>query len=75
VSGGLALEFDVMDVLNCEKRIDQFARLKARENVCYRLWAVGYVGGLHLVLVDKDNYIFSLFFMDTIACASEGYLW
>jgi len=36
---------------------------------------VGYAGGKYLVPVDADNYIFSLFFMDTIACASEGYLW
>jgi len=28
---------------------------------------VGYVGGKHLVWVDADNYIFALFFMDTIA--------
>jgi len=36
---------------------------------------VGYVGGKHLESVDADNYIFALFLMDTIACASEGYLW
>jgi len=28
-----------------------------------------------LVSVDADNYIFALFFMDMIACASDGYLW
>jgi len=32
------------------------------------------VGGKHLVSVDADSYIFALFLMDTIACASEGYL-
>jgi len=28
-----------------------------------------------MMSVEADNYIFALFFMDTIACASEGYLW
>jgi len=31
-SGGPALESDVMAALNCEKRIDNFACLKARKN-------------------------------------------
>jgi len=36
VSGGLALESDVKAVLNCEKLIDNFARLKGRKNRCDR---------------------------------------
>jgi len=67
--GGRTLESDVAAVLNCEKLIDNLACLKTRKKLCSRLWAVGYVGGIHLVSVDADSYIFSLFFMDTIACA------
>ena len=75
MSDGLASEYDVTTVLNCEKLLDNFACLKARKKLCNRLRAVAYFGGKHLVSVDVDYYIFALFFMDTIACASEGYLW
>jgi len=44
------------------------------KNRCDRLWAVRYVRGKYLVLADAHDSIFALFFMDTIACASEGYL-
>ena len=75
VSGGLTLESDVAAVLNCETLIDNFACLNARNKFCDRLWAVEYVGGHHLVSADVNNCRFALFFMDIIACASEGYLW
>jgi len=29
---------------------------------------------LAILVANADNYIFALFFMDTIACANKGYL-
>jgi len=34
VSGGLAFETDVTDVLNCEELIGNFTCLKARKKIC-----------------------------------------
>ena len=42
------------------------------KKICDRLWAVGCVGGKHLVSVDADNYVFAIFFMAMVACASEA---
>ena len=75
MSGGLASKSDVKAVLNSKKINDNLACRKARNKLVYRLWDVGYVGVKHLVPVDANNHIFAIFFMDTIACACEGWLW
>jgi len=65
---------DFTTVLKCEK-LDEFACLTWRKKIYDRLWAVGYVGGKHLLSLDTDNYIFALCLMDAIARGIECYLW
>jgi len=57
------------------KLIDNFACLKGMKKTLWYIVTVGYDGGKYLVLVDADIFIFALFFMAAIACASECYLW